>query len=289
MKRVHVAAAAFLCIVAVRSASAQAIADRHHYSISARVRPLVVFWISKSGVGDAFVSRQIGASEAQYSLLIGSDPERTPLHVNRWGYIKEDIRNGSSRMIGVMTESDEESLEEAEAHVRDSQAAHHPFKLIEGSADAFESRSRVRSIDAPQDYTLRHLSAVLDLADRDDSEGRSRTVRVPAGARTGFLSALADAMRDSSTAPIRYVYFGRVYELKRARTERLPDARIGQRSYGPAIAAEFINTSLHDGEQTRFSITYATEGPLAGVPLRVRYQPRWWMQIELTIADGEAS
>jgi hypothetical protein len=33
-------------------------------------------------------------------------------------------------------------------------------------------------------------------------------------------------------------------------------------------------------------MTYGTEGPLAEVPLRVIYQPRWWMQIELTIDDA---
>src|SRR5262249_55845154 len=154
---------------------------------------------------------------------------------------------------------------------------------------ATESRSRVRVIDAPQDYTLRHLTAVLEMVERDPSEGRSRVIRVPAGARTGFLSALADAMRDPAGRPVRYVYFGRLYELRRGRTEPARGVSLGRQAYGPAVAAEFVSTSLSDGEQTRFSITYATEGPLAGVPLRVVYQPRWWMQVELTIDDGGRS
>src|SRR5262249_26970067 len=110
-------------------------------------------------------------------------------------------------------------------------------------------------------------------------------IRVPAGARPGFLAALADAMREEPAGPITYVYFGRLYELRRIRRVSIANAMIGDRSYGPAVAADFVSIGLHDGEQSSFSITYATRGALAGLPLRVRYQPRWWMQIELTIDD----
>jgi hypothetical protein len=244
-----------------------------------------VFWITRTGIGDAVITRRGGAGEAYYSLLIGSDPDRAPLGVNRWGYIEEEIRGANSRLLGLMTESEEESVEEAEASVRTQAAGRHPFKIIEASADGSQARSRVRSIAAPSDYTFRQLPIVLDLARRDSAEGRSRVVRLPAGARPGFLCALADAMRDGSPNPIKYAYFGRLYELRRTRATPIPAVQIGRRSVGPAIAADFVTTSTYDGERTRFSITYATAGPLAGVPLRVVYQPRWWMQVELTIDD----
>jgi len=172
--------------------------------------------------------------------------------------------------------------------VRSQTIGRHPFKVIEATGDGEQARSRVRSIAAPEDYTFRHLPVVLDLAARNPAEGRSRVVRLPAGARAGFLSALADAMRDSSASPITYAYFGRLYELRRTRTERIGSVRIGQRSYGPSIAADFVTTSSYDGQRTRFSITYGADGPLAEVPLRVVYQPRWWMQVELTIDDAAA-
>jgi hypothetical protein len=280
---------AVLFVALVLTASvvrAQGTGEQHHYTITARVRPLVVFWITRAGVGDAFVSKRVAPDEAEYSLLIGSDPDRTPFHINRWGYINEIIRGASSQLIGVMTESDEESIDEAEAHVRNAAAARHAFKAIEASADGRESHARVRSIEAPQDYTLRHLPAVLDLMQRDASEGRSRVLQVPAGAHPGFLSALAEAMRDGAPKSIRYVYFGRLYELRRTRTASVADVRIGRRSYGSAVAADFVTTSLYDGERTTFSLTYGTTGRFAGVPFRAVYQPRWWMQIELAIDDS---
>ena len=84
--------------------------ERHHYAISARVRPLLVFWISRSGVGDAVVTKRQGPSETGYSLLIGSDPDRAPRRINRWGYINEEMRGGEATLIGLMTESDEDSI-----------------------------------------------------------------------------------------------------------------------------------------------------------------------------------
>jgi hypothetical protein len=51
------------------------------------------------------------------------------------------------------------------------------------------------------------------------------------------------------------------------------------------IASDFETRSAYDGEVTQFSITYGTEGPLAEIPLAASYQPRWWMQIELTLDD----
>ena len=74
--------------------------ERHHYSMSARVRPLLVFWISRSGVGDAVVTKRRGPDQSGYSLLIGSDPDRAPRRINRWGYIDEELHGAEAHIIG---------------------------------------------------------------------------------------------------------------------------------------------------------------------------------------------
>jgi hypothetical protein len=257
--------------------------ERYHYNITARVRPLVVFWISRNDVGDAVVTRRRAPGEARYTLLIGSDPDRAPFRVNRWGYIEEEIRGVDARLIGLMSESDEESIEQAEASVR-KRPEGHPFKVIEATADAQQARSRVASIVASEDYTVRHVQTVLDLA-RQSAGGQSRVIHLAPGVRPGFLAALADVMRGAGETPITYVYYGRLYELRRIHAEPIANLRIGRQTFGPSTAADFLITSRHDGEQTRFSMTYGTAGAFAEVPLKVSYQPRWWMQIELTI-DG---
>jgi hypothetical protein len=259
--------------------------ERHHYSIAARIRPLLVFWLSRSGVGDAVVTRRRAPGEASFSLLIGSDPDRAPRRINRWGYIEEEIRGAEARLIGLMTESEEDSLEQAEANLRKQASGTHPFKIIRATIDGERASSFVTSIAAPEDYTFRQVRTVLALALRESSDGKPRVIRLPPGTRPGFLAALADAMHSPSTSPVNYVYHGRLYELRRTRAEQILNLRIGRRSYGRATAADFVITSAHDGEQTRFSMTYGNEGGLAEVPLMVTYQPRWWMQVELTLDE----
>ena len=115
--------------------------ERHHYSMSARVRPLLVFWISRSGVGDAVFTTRKGSGEAGYSLLIGSDPDRAPRRINRWGYINEEIRGGEATLIGLMTESDEDSLKQAEANIGRPIAGDRAFKIIRATIDGDQARS----------------------------------------------------------------------------------------------------------------------------------------------------
>ena len=258
--------------------------ERHHYVIAARIRPLLVFWIGRSSVGDAIVTRRLSPGEATYALLIGSDPDRAPRRINRWGYIREEIRGAEARLIGLMTESDEDSIEEAEANIRKQAHGDHPFKIIRATVDGEQAQSVVTSIGAPYDYSFRQLQTVLDLALRESPQGKPRTIRLPPGTRPGFLAALADAMH-TPTGPIAYVYHGRIYELRRTDARTIPDLRIAGASYGRAIAADFTTTSTHDGEQTRFSMTYGAEGRFAQVPLTVSFRPRWWMEVNLTLDD----
>ena len=35
-------------------------------------------------------------------MLIGTDPQRTPMHINRWGYIEEEMRGAEARLLGVI-------------------------------------------------------------------------------------------------------------------------------------------------------------------------------------------
>ena len=268
------------------SPAADARLERYHYSVAARIRPLLVFWLSRSGVGDAVVTRRRAPGEASYSLLIGSDPDRAPRRINRWGYIEEEIRGAEARLIGLMTESEEDSLDQAERNLRKQAAGNHPFKVIQATIDGERAISLVTSIAAPEDYTFRQVRTVLDLARRESSDGKSRVIRLAPGTRPGFLAALADAIHAPTSSPINFVYHSRLYELRQTRAQKVTNLCIGQTSYGRATATDFVITNTQDGEQTRFSMTFGTERPFVEVPLIVTYQPRWWMQVELTIDDA---
>jgi hypothetical protein len=279
--------------------SSDATVERHHYSIRARIRPLLVFWISRSGVGEAVVTKRQGSGEAGYSLLIGSDPDRAPRRINRWGYISEDIHGSEATLIGLMTKSDEESVQQAEANIRKQAVGDRTFKIIRGTIDAGEAKSIVTSIAAPADYSYRQVDTLLELAQREpwkDLEGRVRVTHLPTGTHPGFLTAVAALMhrnvdqwhtsgRVQPGGPIGYVYYGRIYELRAPRTRVLANVQVGGAAYAHAIASDFESRSTYDGEVTKFSITYGTEGSLAEIPIAASYQPRWWMEIDLTLDD----
>jgi hypothetical protein len=268
--------------------------QRHHYTMSARVRPLL-FWIGRDDVGDAVIARRRDADAIGYSLLIGSDPERAPRRINRWGYIDEEIRGGEATLVGLMTESDEESVSQAEANVH-KQEGQRTFNVIHASIAGGEARSVVTAIAAPSDYTFRRVDTLLDLAARTQPNGKTRVIRFPAGTRSGFLAAVADlvhaqvngsrrSQQTGGTEPIGYVYHGKLYQLRVTRTRSRSNVQIGSATYERALASDFQIKNLHDGELTDFSITYGVDGALAETPLAITYQPRWWLEVRLTLDD----
>ncbi len=298
-----VGAVAFQSIMQAGARSAPAAAspstvavERHHYSLSARVRPLLVFWIRCSDVGDAVVTKRRGSDQSGYSLLIGSDPDRAPRRINRWGYIDEEIHGDEAHLIGLMTEADEQSVEEAEAHLRQPSSADRTYQVIQATIQGDHARSVVTPIDVPTAYSYRELRTVLDLARQESPQAKAREVQIPQGTRPGFLYALADLVHQHVQtfhgpgglrrgSVVTYVYYGRLYQLRATRAEAVSRLRVGATTYPQVIAADFEIKNTYTGELTPFSMTYGTEGLFAEVPLTASYQPRWWMQVDLALDD----
>ena len=280
------------------SAPATGMTGQHHYMMSARVRPLL-FWIGRSNVGDAIVTRAATPSEARYSLLIGSDPDRAPRHINRWGYIEEKIRGDEATVVGLMTDSDEQSVEEAETNLRREGSGLHTFTVMHAAIDSAQSRSVATAVGAPADYSFRQVQTVLALAGDSSTSGRSRVVRLPPGTRPGFLSALAEiihAQAESARAgtlragtPLTYVYHGKFYELRGTSVQFKPAFAVNSSHHARAVSGQFAIKNLADGEETRFGLSYAIDGGLDEVPLTISYQPRWWMQVNLVLADDAST
>jgi hypothetical protein len=84
---------------------------------------------------------------------------------------------------------------------------------------------------------------------------------------------------------LTYVYHGKLYELRATSLQFKPTFDVDSKRYARVVSAQFATKSLTDGEQTRFGLSYAIDGRLTEVPLTVSYQPRWWMQVDLALAD----
>src|SRR5918993_3859015 len=188
------------------------VAERY-YRMLAKVRPLL-FWISRDDVGGARIGwlGDQGGSKG-FELLIGSDPARAPRKINRWGYIAEELRGSTASTLGVMKQSNEESIEEAKAKLGKDTGGTHAFKAIRATTENGQAKADVLTLQAAGDLTYRDVGSLLTLIDGNASPTSSKTVKLPAGTRPGFLLALSDLMANPKLKSVPYVYNGKFHTL----------------------------------------------------------------------------
>lgn len=273
----------------------------HRYRMAAKIRPLL-FWIGKDDVGGGRITwRRGGDGAVGYEFLIGSDPERAPRRINRWGYIAEEVDGHDARLLGVMKQSDEASIDEAKAKLAREGAddATFAFKAIRGTVTSGEAVAGVSTLLFERDLTFRDLDALLEaLAESGRAERKKRTV-LPSGVRTGFLTSVAelvtrtvDAVREhqdpgsARSRPVPYLYNGTLYELRLRSAKLRHEFELGATQYANVVESRFETRNQTTGETSRFELAYGTEGELAAIPVRIVYQPRWWFAAELVLDES---
>jgi hypothetical protein len=309
----HVGLAAFLIVVAQgfgparlraeeRKESSMPVIAEHKYRMLARVRPML-FWIGKDDVGGARVSWR-GDDNGGYGvdLLIGSDPQKAPRNINRWGFIAEQVQGADARVIGVMKQSNEESVADAEAQLAKDGQGGFVYRAIRGTANDRQASAGVTTVRVQKDLTFRDIDPLLEMLGTSKQTVEMRSVALPGGTRPGFLVALHDLVKQSADAysqqpgasfkpsrtPTRYVYYGVFYELTMKSSSLLKTATIDGRQYSNLARGDFEIRNTSNGEITRFQLTYGTAGALAGVPVHAIYQPRWWFEVQLFLDDKTA-
>jgi hypothetical protein len=252
------------------------------YIVKGRARPLL-FWTSRREVGAAwFVSRASHDGE-RLELLIGTDPDRAPMRINRWGYVAETLCAESAELIGVMTESSEQTVEQAQtttAATRDQQV----FKAIRARASSSSVKTELLTVARPGEVTYRDLNSILDML---PARGARTESALPSGAQAGFLVAVTGLIEESVTSRREsgrmrtglkrtYVYAGQLYDLT-LDTSTITGA-------APAtIESEFQIRNRITGRTTDFRVAYVADGDGAGTPTRIVYRPRWWLELELQL------
>lgn len=278
------------------------VAAEHRYRMAAKIRPLLLFWIGRDNVGGARAVWRRGPDGAVgFELLIGSDPARAPRRINRWGYIAEEVRGSEARLLGVMKQSNEQSLEQAKSRLAsEAQEGQYVFKAIRAEASAGEARSGITTIRIARDLTFRDLETLLDLVERESAGGTLRRVRLSSDTRPGFLVALTELIHRSVAAhaqsatgagargvrSLPYIYNGTLCDLALRESARLREARVGARSYRDVVRARFEARNRETGKATEFELLYGASGSLAEIPVHAVYQPRWWLQVELFLDDA---
>jgi len=268
---------------------------QHLYRIVGKAR-LLLLWASADDVGGARITWRGGEADRSVALLIGSDPERAPLGVNEWGYIREHVDKDSATVFGIRTLTDGDSPEEAEAR-QTAPDTFAEFGVLCARVWPLEATSRTATVSIGRNATYRHVDHVLDIVERNARWKEDHASRPPDVA-PGFLTAL-DLMMRTSAAAVResgtpascprlgYVYKDAIFDLIPRRIERVPYLRTRSRLFRNLLRTEVSVRNRVTGSKSGFSITFGTDGALAGIPVSAVYQPNWWFKVELELDEDQ--
>lgn len=271
--------------------------DQHRersYTLSARMRPLL-FWISRPGVGSGhLVWSQDKQGRKKIALLIGSDPDRTPMRINRWGYIVENSTGISADVLGIMTVSDEQSIEQAQKSTK--QAGSQLCRTIRSNFQGEQMRSTTTTLSLGRNFTYRDAPELLD--NTPVPGNWAHIMPVPVGTLPGFLLALQSLIHESvekyhqsgkvdtsRQVQRKYIYDATLFNLRLKSSRLISDMPAGGYAYHNVVESEFESQNTITGKTFIFSIAYATGDSNSEIPIRIVYRPRWWFEVELILEE----
>ena len=271
----------------------------HHYRLSGSARPFL-FWISRDNIGGGRMTwRRAADGTLGFELLMGSDPARAPFKANRWGYIREIVRGDSAELVAVKSETEEETIDQARASANQKDRER-SLMFIHEQVSARETRASSAIVDVGREATYRELDFVLDRMSTIP-EWEERVGVRPKATRPGFLVALTELMQSGVNAwnaadhstfhyeprTLLYVHRAKPYELRQSDVEVLRDVMIGSRRYAHLLQGAFRIRNPATNYQSQFSVIYGLDDDLAAVPVRITYQPRWWLRTQLTLDPSD--
>jgi hypothetical protein len=295
--------------------------EEYDYIMTARVR-LLVFWAAKDDVGGGYIRRgslsQDPASDV-IELLIGSDPDKAPRAINRWGAASEISHKAgccnrgedSGLFFGFMKVSKGASVSEMQKELsHEKQGGGYMFSAIINQGDRNTDFARFVPFTSDTDFTIHQFDQAKSMVFGRllGSDGLMKYIPasqlLSCGRREGFLSsvsALVDDAIDEKRTPdtLCYLYNGEAHLIILDSVTRVPSEVIHLllrdaphdyvRTYHDLVMAHFTNFNQTTLKKSEFDLLLGTTGALKGVPVQIRYQPNWWFQVVLNLKTPDAS
>ena len=299
--RLRLATAIVFCLAVFGSASESTPAVRDHlYTVNAKVRLIPLVWIGRDNIGGARITRRQdvnGRRNAEF--LIGSDPVRAPRRINRWGFIVESVNPDDAEVLAAMKESNEETIEEAEAQSAGQDCGAATFKAVRSTISGSRAVGGSMTVHAPANLTYRELDLLLALI--PPTSPTLRSVELPPGTQMGFLAALDSLIGTSidrcgntkdtgaqQVSPVPYVYNQALYDVSLLSCEYRPQLRTKTGTFADVVDARFQVRNQTTHYETKFHLFIGASGELRGLPLRAIFRPRSWLEIELVLDRSAA-
>jgi len=293
-------------------------AVQYEYIMTARLR-LLFFWASKDDVGGGYIRRGVSSADPHqefFQVLFGSDPEKAPRGVNRWGggtevawhrdpvsipSREDDVT--SSAFFGFMKSSRGKSATEMQNELkREREKGEHLFTGILSRVEPNLALSTVVPLQSDTDFTLHQYDLaeplMLDRIAALDRPVRALSSEGRCPRASSFLATVAEMVQaslDGGTGPLSRCYVHDAQENTLSLDRRTAIATLPVQIHGPANAVllntsysdllqlDFVSTHKETGKPVNFTILVGTKGELRGVPVQIRYQPNWWFQVVLNL------
>jgi hypothetical protein len=253
-----------------------------------------------------------------FQVLFGSDPEKAPRAINRWGAGTEvswhkDVAGDAPRQqddvtasafFGFMKSSQGKSVGEMQAELqREKQSGQHAFTGILSRVEPSRALSLVVPLlQSDTDFNLHDYDRAepLMLEQLKDSSRPLRSLqdasRCPRAAEfLATVAELVDAAVPGHSAPFSrcYVYDAQENTLTLEKITPVPswpvilhgpkNSVLRSTTHNDLLQLDFVSTHKLTGKKVDFSVFAGTQGALRGVPVQICYQPNWWFQVVLNL------
>jgi len=291
------------------------------YRLRGEIRPLL-FWLGRDDVGGGHIRiRQSALSSPQWrqeiEVLFGSEPDRIPRHVNRWGYGLETSdwvseqntpRVARTEFQGIMRHSPESSIREVTPDAGGT-ASGFRYNVARSVVLPAEAYHEIRIFTDSEDFYYRRPDRLLGryrqclAATPPLRSGRLPNDRLYAEPY-GFLTALSrllgevvdgirrtpDAARRSRPS-VMYVFNSRPYLLAVTGIRRVASfqGRYGELRVADLAIVEFRCFNTVKRTRTDFSLWTPLAGELKGLPVKILLQPRWWLRLQLDLDPASSA
>lgn len=258
---------------------------QHTYRMAGKIR-ILLLWVGRDDVGSGVITWRGAGDDRAIEILIGSDPKRAPSQLNKWGYLVEAMHDGESSVVGLISQENDDRLSDVKADLK-TRKEQRAFDTIRGYVAAPEGLARVGTLYAPSHLTYHDADAVLKDVLADTSLPVKRIAR-RGNVRPGFLTSLTELIsatvdKKNDTGRIQYIHGDRLFELRLLETARLARFTRDGRTWQNVIRGRFETGQAGNRSGTRFELVYGASGALAGIPILISYQPKWWLQVDLVL------
>jgi hypothetical protein len=257
----------------------------HRYRVVGKLR-MAVIWAKHDDIGSARMTWRSDSNSNALTLMVGSDPQRAPRSLNKWGYLREEVRSDHAEVFTVRSLGGSESSSATDYAVSEGPLFGASCSSI-GNTDVTGAKTTVSATGV----TYRMFDQLLDrIAIAPRWQGKHTTR--PEGADAGFLTALQHVIRagrnDSTSAkpgPITYIYNGTIYDLTIQGSRQLGRTTVVSRTFDQLIRTDVAIRNRTTDEITKFAVTYSPDRAAPPLPIQIFCQPNFWLSVELRLDD----